>query len=435
MKRLTILLLALLPVCVAAQDAAGVPGLPPQDVVLRAIEQTPEVRLAEARLARADAEAAIRRAGPHEATLTLIPQHRNVGGSTTYREWEADLTRPVRWPFKARLDREIGALGQETAHLQLEDAHHAAARRLLALWSAWSRAVGVREQTDAMVAIWQRDRAQIARRVALGEAAQRDLLAADAALAQAQAAAVQADSDAQAAQLELAAAFPALPLPGRPRLAEAPLALAGADADWVALIVRRSHEIGAADAHARQKDTEARRARADRLPDLTVGLRMLDEQGGRERALGVVVGVPLGTRHRAAQAAAAGADATGAAAELALVRRDVELNARQAVTAARGRHAVWQRQRAALDAARASAAKAERAYALGEAGLAEVLAARRVEQEAALAERRAAVDAQEAVARVEVDAHEMWHRHVGTDAEDTPAQGAPHVLRLPDLGG
>ena len=433
MKRwLSVLLIMLaVPVTLAAQaPVPSSPSLPPADLVLRAITRTPEVQAAAAVLSRAEADAQLRNVGTHEATLTMIPQRRHIQGGPTYNEWEADLSRPVRWPHKARLDREIGATGVEAAQLMFADAQHTGALRVLMLWSNWQRTRVIAVQQRAQVATWERDHKAITRRVELGDAARRDLLATDAALAQARASALQAEADAQIAELSLRSAFPDLPLPDRVRLGDEPPMLSGSDAHWSELIVQRSHEIGAADALARQRDAGARRARADRLPDPTVGIRVLDDLGGRERAVGLIVSIPIGVRQRGALAAAAGADALAAQAELTMVRRDISSSAREGVAHARAAHAIWSSRQLALIAARDSASKTERAYTLGESGLAELLVARRGELEAALAERSAAVDAIEAVARVRIDAHDLWHDH--TDGSDPDEHGAEDV-HLPDL--
>lgn len=437
MKRAGFLLVMMLmgPPALAAQAPASpspspTSALPPAELVLPAIERTPEVQAAAAVLERARADARLRQVGTHEATLTMIPQRRHLQAGPTYNEWEADLIRPVRWPHKARLDREIGATGVEAAQLMFADAHHAGARRLLLLWSGWLRARVIAVQQHAQVATWERDRQAIGRRVELGDAARRDLLAADAALAQARAAALQADADAQVAELTLRSVFPDLPLPERVRLGDEPPVLGGSDARWSELIVQRSHEIGAADALARQRDSLARRARAERLPDPTVGIRVMNDLGGRERAVGLIVSIPIGVRQRGAQAAAAGADALAAQAELSMVQRDISSSARESVARARAARAIWSSRQRALIAARDSARKIERAYALGESGLAELLVGRRGELEAALAERSAAVDAIEAVARVRIDAHDLWHGHTGSPDLDEHGGTA---AQLPEL--
>ena len=409
----------------AADTALADTSLPPQELVLKVIQGTPEVQAAQARLGRAEAEARMRQVGPHEPQLSLIPQTRRIDGDRRYREWEVDLSRGVRWPGKVRLDREIGAAGREAASLAFEDAHHAAARRLLALWSDWQRAAAATALHEAQLAAWQRERSAVARRVQLGDAAARDRITLDAAVAQAEAAVAQAQADADTAKLALSSAFPDLPLPATVHLPAAPTALDGSDTSWVELIQQRSHEIGTAAAIARKKDAEARRARADRLPDPQIGLRMVSDRGGREQAFGVTVTMPLGVSYRAAEAAAAGADAMGAEADLAMTRRDVGRDARQVVTLARARYTIWQRQQQAAAATASSADKAERGHALGELGLDEMLIARRAAQEAALAASRAEIDAIEAVTRVKVDAHAVWHRHdPGDHEEDGPAAGA-----------
>lgn len=410
--------------------ASSVSPLPPAQLAMRAIERVPEVQAAAAELARAEADARLRAVGTHETQISVIPQRRRVEGGPTFNEWEAEVSRAVRWPGKARLDREIGDSGVQAARLDLADAHHAAARRLLALWSAWQRAWVVAQQQHEQVDLWTRDRKAIVRRVELGDAAQRDRIAADAALAQARAAALQADADKESARRMLASAFPDLPLPPRARLGPAPPELAGSDAYWSGLIVERSHEIGAARARVRMREAEARRARADRLADPTVGVRVLNDLGGRERALGLVLSIPIGVRQRGARAASADADALAAQAQAAMVQRDVTRDAREVVARARAIRAIWRSRAQALRAAQDSAAHEERAYALGESGLAELLAVRRVEREAALAERRAAVDAIEATARVRVDAHDLWHHHTGgSDPDEHEGNG----VRLPDM--
>jgi outer membrane protein TolC len=407
--------------------------LPPEDLVLRAISQTPEVRGAEAHASRADAQARMRAVGSYEAQATVIPQRRRVQGDRNYNEWELDLTRSVRLPNKARLDREIGAQGQQAAQLGVEDAHHAAARRLLATWSDWQRARSQCWQLEQLTAIARRDRDAVARRVALGDAAERERVAADAALAQVEASLAGAQSVQTQIELTWGSVFPGLPLPQRDPLEDySPPTLEGGDDTWVGTIVARSHEIGVSAALARQKDAEARRARADRMPDPSVGIRVLNDLGGRERAYGVVLGIPLGGSYRRAEAAAASADAMAAEANLAVVQRDIEREARGEVAAARSYRNIWLSQRRALDAARDNAAKAAKAYALGESGIAELLTARRTERETTLAERQAAVDALEAVTRVQVDAHALWHRHDGDDEKVSVDTGLP---RLPDLGG
>ncbi|NCT66045.1 MAG: TolC family protein [Rhodanobacteraceae bacterium] len=400
---------SLLLAAAGANAATDLSFLPPEDIALRAIAAYPEVVAATAGTRRADAESRALAAGPHELTLSVIPQQRRVRNGPDYREFEGQLTRGVRLPGKARLDREIGRLGSEVAELQLADTEHQAARTLLTLWMDWLRAEGALAQATAQRTLLQQDRDAIARRVRAGDAAARDLDSADAALAQADAAATAAGARREAARIALAGTFPLIPLPERAPPLPEPAPDADSAATHIAHIIERSHEIGAAEREAERQDRSAERARADRIADPQVGLRWLDERGGEERVLGVVVSIPFGGAHRSAIADAQRASADASAAQAAGMRRTIAIEAEQTVRHADAAWRLWRDSQRALEATRASTAKSRRAYALGEAGIAELIAAQRLEQESALAELTARADALEAALRIRVDAHEMWH--------------------------
>ncbi|MDE3141197.1 MAG: TolC family protein [Pseudomonadota bacterium] len=436
------------PVSASAQaPAAAVPvprtadaALPDQALAMRAIQALPEVRRKAAEFDAARARADMRNIGNREAQVTWIPQDRRVQDGTHYREWELDIDKSVRWPSKYLLDKRIGQLGVEAARLDFEDSHHAGARLLLAQWSAWLRAGSDAAVSARIATLIEQERALVARRVHAGDAAQKDLLAADAALAEARASAIEAGLAEQSARRTLAATFPTLPLPQRVPRVENPPALAGAAAQWQARIVDVSHEIGMARSTAEQREVEARRARADRVPDPVLGVRVLSDLGGHEKVYGVILGLPLGFRYRGAQAAEAGAQAQAAAQDLSLVMREVHLSAAQVVSQAEALHALWQQRALAQAAATASLEKTRRAYALGEAGISEVLLAAQGAAKTDQAAGRAAVDTLYAVERVAVDAHARWHRHAeaahdGADhaADATPA-GNASAVKLPALG-
>lgn len=409
-----------LPLALALACRAVVPGaafaattdagyLPPETLVLRAIAAHPDVQAATAGALRAGAEARGLAAGPHEPVLSLMSQQRRMRNGPDFREYEGQLTRGVRWPGKARLDREIGRLGSEVADLQLADAEHQAARLLLAQWMEWLRAEGGLARAQAQHELVLRDRDAIQRRVRAGDAALRDLDSAQAASAQAQAQVTAAAARREDARIALAATFPQIPLPGHAPALPEPVP-DGEDAQLhIDRIIGRSHEIGAAEREAERLDRAALRARADRRPDPSVGLRWLDERGGEERSLGVVVSIPFGGALRSAGADAQRASADAGSALAEGMRRTIRREAEQTVRHADAAYRLWRDSQRALEAVRASTARTRRAYALGEAGIAELVAAQRQEQESALAESDARADALEAALLIRVDAHELWH--------------------------
>ncbi|MBC6941358.1 MAG: TolC family protein [Xanthomonadales bacterium] len=414
-------LLALAPAALSAQAF-----LPPLELARQAIAAQPEVRAADARVSEARERALALAAGPHDTVLSLAPTRRSVhdaptpGGRAGYREWEMQLSRAIRLPGKAALDRESGAHAVAAAALLHGDAEHQAARLLLRQWMAWLQAQAASDLAQARAQAIAGERAALARRVELGDAARRELDQLDAELALAGAALREAQAELEAAQLTLAADFTTLPLPPRAPALPAPVALAETGAQWTHRIIERSHEIRAAGELAAQRDALAARARRERLPDPSIDLRSFAERDGMERGIGITLSIPLGNRRRAAEARAESAAAAAAHSELAAMRRDIEREARLDVAHALAAFDLWQAAAAARTATAASVARQRRAWELGEIGLAERLQAERLDAEAALAELRARVAAHASQLRVQVDAHELWH------TGDDTAGHAPH---------
>lgn len=389
--------------------------LPPADRARAAISAYAEVRAADARVVEAREKARALAAGPHDTTLSLLPLRRTVrdaptpNGRAGYDEWEVQLTRAIRLPGKAALDRETGAHAVAAAELLQGDAEHQAARLLLAGWMGWLRADTAAKSALARRDSMRRERDTIERRVQLGDASRRELdqIAAEVAVADAES--QRTEAEAQALRLTLGANFPQVPLPERAPLLSDPADFAETPQIWIDRIVERSHEIRAAEEIAAQREAMARRARSERLPDPTVGVRTFSERDGAERGIGLVFNLPFGGARRAAEARAEEAAADAARNEAGAVRRDIEREARLSVTHAQVALALWQAMRDARQANAASVARQRRAYELGEIGLAERLQSERLDVESALAELRARADAHEAHLRVLVDSHELWH--------------------------
>lgn len=409
MKRLLALALAALcaPSAACAQD-----WLPPQQLVMKSIDAQPDVKAAMHRVDQATAQARARAVGNYEIETSVIAQQRRAdepGGVVRYQEWEAQLMRGFRWPGKVALDKQIGDAGILAAELRLDDARHQVARRLLEQWTGWLRAAARAEQAAAQIESLKRERQALARRVQLGDAARKDLDLLDVDIAQTEALGLAVAGELSSARAALANDFPTLPVPEHlPNLA-APPDLPETAAHWIARIVQRSHEIEALEADATQADALARRVRADRLPDPNLGLRLMQDRGGQEKALGLVFSMPIGGRHRAALADAENAHAAALHGDAAVMRRDIQREAEFVVRHAAQLRAEWQARQRALDASAAASTRIRRGWELGELSLSEWLLAERVHRQIALDEAAARVDAEQARLRVLVDSHDLWH--------------------------
>lgn len=399
----------------AAQDY-----LPPSELVPGALQQHPELRAARARIDAARAQARALALGEHGLEASFSPLRRRTDSEGDFDEWELEIARGIRLPAKARLDRELGQLTLREAELDARTAHRDAAQRLLLHWMTWLRASADADLQAQQQALVQASRDSLARRVAVGDAAQLELDLLEAELAALQAARLRGDADRDRARRMLASEFPQLPLPQRAPTMPTPESLwdevgidaAGADTagstDWAHRLRAQSPEREAARSGADRLALAAARARAERRPDPSIGLRLLDERNGQERSVGVVVNVPLGSRHLRARAHSAEAEAIAgqetARAQLIAIERDID----EAIAEAASTFAQWRAQQAALTAAEAVARRTLRAWELGEIALHERLLAERSQRSAAHEERIARGNALQSSLRLRIDDGMLW---------------------------
>ena len=400
--------LALTTSLLATTPLAAEPGLPPEEAVASALLEHPSVVAAHARLEAARARAEATAKGSYEFTVQGSYVRRDVNGGAAFDEFDAQLSRPIRLPGKARLDREIGVQGTLVAENVAEDARHEAALLLAAHWFDWLSASSQAEVDRAAVGNYEAALAAIKRRRDMRDAAQLDVDQAEAALAEARRTLEQSAGLAALARTRLEAQFPGLALPQQapevplPAMADARLSQLGD------LVVVNSHLIAASEAESARMAAVADRAKADRIADPTIGLRLFSEFGGLERGAGVFVSMPLGGGHRRAIASEASAGASAARANAQLARFDVAETATADVTEARFRITSWQRAREAVAAQMAALEKLRRGHQLGEIDLADLLLGERMVHDAFRREAEARAEAMRAITRLRIDAHDLW---------------------------
>ncbi|HWK35889.1 TolC family protein [Sphingomonas sp.] len=393
---------------VAAPAAAQTSDLPPEALVIRALDAQPTVEAAIARVDAARAEGDALRRGPHEVTVQGSMVRRSVDRDATYAEYDATVTRAFRLPGKAALDRRSGALGVDIAENRMEDARHQAALQLAALWYDWLLAEELHRNAAALIAN-QRALVDATRhRVDVRDAAELELEQARAALAQAEAQAGDAIAARDRARTLLEARFPDLPLPADPPPLLDPTMPRESLAELQRLIVARSHEIGAAVGVAERQSVIARRARADRVADPSFGVRLFSERGGQEQGAGLVASLPLGGGHRRALADQARAGAAAAAAERIAVEREIAGNAAADVAELRARQTAWAAARDAVARAEQTTALTTRGQQMGAIDLADRLYAERQANEVRAQELTARAAAARLILKLRIDSHTLW---------------------------
>lgn len=402
----------------SAQEAPPLPLLPPEASVMQVLTQLPQVRAAGAGMALARARSQRLQAGPYDWVAKAGVHRRSEQAGPRYREGEIGLETGMRWPAKVAADSQLGRVEERLGVAGHADAWHEAARGLLADWFDVLRELRGAQLLEAQDALMARQLRVTQRRVETGDAAALELLAVSAERARVQAQAGRGRAQAELRRGTLLQRYPGLADPADSLgadpdawLVQAPLPNgAGADfsATWVQRILDDNHELERAQARAEQARLQAQRLQLERQPDATWGVRAARERGGQEQVLGVYLSLPLGGAGRAADAQAALAQADMAEHELAQARQRVQADAWRTASEAAQAQATLERQHHALRQLEKSAALQERAYALGESPLVDLLLAQRGALDARLVTETAALDALQARARLLLDAHRLW---------------------------
>ncbi len=379
------LLIAAIPLLLTARIAASTPALPAADLQA-AVDAAPDVAMAAAQVEEAQAQSRIETSTPQGWLARTSTQSRDVSGERDYREWEVSLEHAVRLPGKRRLDRSVGEAELARAQALLADVRRGIAIDIL---DDWYRCVGAAARQalaeEELRSALDLERS-VERRHAVGEAARLEVALAGAERAAVQAALAGAAGELRGAQERLQARGvtrtctfdPADPPPAR---------------EVIAFDAPSDPAIKAATLAADLARARAERARAERFPDPSVGLRYARERGGVERIAGVYFAVPLPSRRLAAEA--------DRAAALARLAESARL---QSVQLARLRYeefaARWRTARARWapldEAARtqsAAAGQSWRAYSLGETDLSAALTAMRTARMARALAQECAVEA------------------------------------------
>ena len=382
--------------------------LPPEAAVREALDQHPHVQAALARVASAKAHARGLRAGPHEVTVTGSYIRRSIDRDGKYDEYDATVMKGIRLPAKVRLDAEAGEQGIVVAENLAEDARHQAATALNDLWWDWLAATAEAQVDSEAVRNHQAMLAALKRRLALKDVAPLEVDQTAAALADAETILAQSQGAVALARARLATQFPGLPLPVSAPVLPLPEVAAEHLGEMAQQVISRSHDIAAANAEAARLAALAQRAKADRIADPNVGVRLFSERNGLERGAGVVMSVPLGIGARRAVADRAAADAKAATAELAAVRASVAELAATNLADVQAKHNAWQFAQVAADNQQAALMRLKRGQALGAIDLADVLQAERLAHAAARVEARSRADAHRAWTKLLIDSHNLW---------------------------
>ncbi len=389
-----------------AEPPVHPPGLLSTEIVRPLLEQDTGVAVARAGLDVALQEANILDKSPYEWIARTTGQQRKVQSGPRYNEWSVGIERTLRLPGKAAADRNIGKATVEAAQARFGEAQRQAARELLSLWVDWLAAESARHLSQRNLQSTQESLAAVGKRVRAGDASTLDENIARAELAEQRRLENDAKTQALVAWARLSTRFPGvtrqvLPLP-TPSLPREDAAF------WRDRVLAQSDELKIAQTQLQIDQTQAERARRDKIPDPTLGLQTASEIGGREQISGVVLSMPIPGQARQLRSAKATAAVAVSRQALAFKTRQLETEIASAVATAQGAYDSLQIANEGTVAMQQNAALIQRAYALGEADLQALLLARRQATAAMTNALQAQVTALKAYYALLVDAHLIW---------------------------
>ncbi len=387
------------------------PNLPPREAVIQVLRAQPSVQAAGGQIQVEEANRRRLEAGNHEWSLRLGGQQRkatpNGSPNERFTEWNAAVERPLRLPGKAALDSEIGSLGVNLAETAQGDTLHESSRNLLKSWFIWLRESATAAQWREQSALLEQQSKALKRRLQLGDTSRLEQIQAEAAQAQAEAQLAQARVRQRSAHEDLRRRFPGLPLQEQESVA-APEAVKGTAEEWINAILEHNHELALARGEAQRAQSLAGRSSRERLPDPTVGVQFSRERGGEENVMGAYISIPLPGSARFAASDASRAQVGVASSREAAVRQRIEAEAAQLYATAVAAVDSWQSSRIAAEHLTRAAEMTTRSYQLGEGTLGDLLAGRRLANEARLAARLMQLEALELRYRLLLDAHQLW---------------------------
>ena len=389
-----------------AADPVKPPGLLPTEIARPLLEQDPSVAAARAGLEVARQEAGVLDYSPHEWTARASGQRRRSESGPRYNEWNIGIERTIRLPRKAAADRDIGKAAIDESQANYGEALQEAARELLALWVDWLAAERGREFAASNLESVRASLTAVEKRSRAGDAAKMDVSIARAELAEQRRMDSDAKTQATAAWSRLSARFPTLnrqvvPLP-------VPLPLAENAVFWRDRILAESDELKSLQMRMLKARAQAERARADKIPDPTLGVFTASEIGGRERISGFTISVPIPGGARGYHSAKAIAVVEVSRREIELKKRQLEAEIASAVATARGSYDSLQIANEGAAEMQKNASLMQRAYTLGETELQSLLLARRQATAAMNNALQAQITSVKAYYGLLVDAHLIW---------------------------
>ena len=393
----------------AASEPIDTAGLLPTQVARPLLDRDPRVAAARDKIDIAQREASIISRSPYEWEVSASQQRRTyITGPVDERvqEWHVGMERTFRLPGKGLADRRVARSMIDQAQGEFGDALHQAAKHLMNLWVDNLLAIESEKIAASNLASTEELMMVVEKRVKAGDASRIELNLARADLIEQRRLHVEAKTQSTVSLVRLTTHFPEFR--SSIEVMPAPVRLTMPEDFYRDRALRESDELKIARARVDVAAAEADRARANRIPDPTLGVFKASEAGGREHIAGISFKIPISGNVRSANSAKAVAARSMTRYELELAERELFVEISSSISIARGAYESSMMAAEGAAAIQETARLTQRAHALGETDLTTFLMVRRQATSATNAALYSRAAALKAYYSLIIDSHLVW---------------------------
>lgn len=377
----------------------------------QALWKAPGVHMAQQEVRAQQQESAALRKGREEFTLGAEMARRTIETppQEQFKEWSVNISRPLRLPYRAKADHQLGENKVNYAQANLGETVHETSRQLLSLWFEWLNQVAQVQLMEEQMQLVQSQNALVSQKVKLGDAARAEQVTMDATFAQTAAQLQQAEQGMRLTQGKLLAQFPDLTVPDYSTIQfPDPNGVQGTQAEWVKRILAHNHELHRARSETQLLNAEKNQFASRQSFDPEIGLRYGKDRAGEENVAAINLSLTLNGDARKHDTEAARIRANAARDNASLLEEKLIIEAKVNYQLAESSFAAWQQAHLAANSLQEAHRLAARAYELGEGHLNEVLLAKRNAVDGLLASRQMQIQALLDQTRLQLDAHQLW---------------------------
>ena len=383
--------------------------LPSEAQAKRSILESPQVLAAYSKQQALINKADVIANGTAEFTVRASGQRRRVDefNNNRYFEHQISIERPIRYWNKWNADIALADATKSFANIEYADAIHEASKELLGAWFNYIKAIRGRTIAQQNLEYGQQISKITQTRFKVGEVAQLDTQLTAAELGRLQAAFEIAKAQASAAMSLMKNRYPTIVLAQDIQLDAIPNDTD--DQDKVRIdFLNKNHELNMLKLDAERYSMIAKRTELERIPDPTIGLFNARERGGSEIINGISISIPIPSSARTSYVNVAQAESLASKQRVLLVTQKLSSEFDGLWQQVQSKRVAAEVLQSSATIQKQAALKAQKAYALGEGTVTDLIVSRKTANENQYQADMMSIEAIEAYYQLKLDMHDIW---------------------------